>query len=156
MDMAAVKLDLKFSQIPYRASLLPCFSKFFLFELKHKMKMDCAELSYIFNEEADWFPIQDWPKWLQDLFCRHKSKGEVWRFFAFLFLNGMEPEKAAYWTTADSLLGHGGYDRTRQADLKNMVDCLEGKKGPAKREEYINRFNRVSYYNLSDKTTFHA
>jgi len=118
--------------------------------------IDCAELSYIFNDEADWFPIDDWPRWLQHLFCRHKSKGEVWRFFAFLFLNGMEPEKAAYWTTADHLLGNGGYDDGRIRDLRNIVDCLQGKKGPNKEQEYIRRLNNVSYYNLMDKSTVHV
>jgi len=115
--------------------------------------MDCAELSYIFNEEVDWFPIQEWPVWTQRTFCKHKNKGEVWRFFAFLFLNGMEPEKAAYWTTADRLLGHGGYDSDRIRDLTNIVDCLNGKRGPNKEEEYRRRLNMVSYYDLTSKTT---
>lgn len=90
-----------------------------------------------FHAADEFHPIWTWPAdpWRRLFLKPHKNNNERYRLFAFLYLNGMDCRKAAYW-----VLWHNTYDASATSDIVGLCGRLE--RGDPKTVAAMNR-NRV-------------
>lgn len=91
---------------------------------------------------ADEFPEpRTWPgMWQRLFFNAHKSRSDRYRLFVFLFLNGMMPHHAVYWT-----MWHATYDQSAWLSILDAANDTLTKDG-------LDRLYRNRVFNIHTGT----
>jgi len=85
-----------------------------------------ARIWNFLNSGEDFFPIRDWPDYLQTLQLKqHRVNRERFTLFFFLAANGLDPEVAAQWTLLNDVI-HGrlitrGYDYQAHRQVQQLI-----------------------------------
>lgn len=73
-------------------------------------------------------PLASWPKvWFDLLMHPHKDRSDRYRLFCFLYLNGMPPHHAVYWT-----MWHCTYDTSAWNSILDAANSTLTRDGQAK------------------------
>lgn len=97
------------------------------------------QFAYLAGDEFP--PLRDWPVLWREMFLRRKDQRERFRFFVFLWQNGMPPHHAVFWT-----MWHDSYDKPAWDSIMHTANSTltaKGREAIWKNRVYLFHLGRV-------------